>query len=60
MIRKNKNINSSCDPHKTDFGPLVPFVFLTFALGFKNFNITKLTLLSCKKVIEVAYLKIRF
>ena len=55
MIRKNKNIKASCDLRQTDFGPLVPFVFLTFALGFKNFNITKLTLLSCKKVFEVAY-----
>ena len=55
MIRKNKNIKASCDLHKTDFGPLVRFVVLTFALGFKNFNIAELTLLSCKKVIEVAY-----
>ena len=57
MIRKNKNKNASSDFGKTDFGNLVRFLFLTFALNFKK---NLVGTLYCKKVNEVAYLKIRF
>ncbi len=60
MIRKNKNKNASSDFGKTDFGSLVRFLFLTFALGLKKINLAELTLIGREKLIEVAYLKIRF
>ena len=60
MIRKNKNKNASSDFGKTDFGSLVLFLFLTFALGLKKINLAELTLIGREKLIEVAYLKIRF
>ena len=44
MIRKNKNINASSDVGKTEFGTLVRFVFLTFALGLKKINFAELNL----------------
>jgi len=44
MIRKNKNKNASSDFGKTDFGTLVRFLFLTFALGLKKINFAELNL----------------
>ena len=44
MIRKNKNINASSDVGKTEFGTLVRFVFITFALGLKKINFAELNL----------------
>tara|TARA_R100001594_G_C3967736_1_gene247050 strand:- start:652 stop:816 length:165 start_codon:yes stop_codon:yes gene_type:complete len=50
MIRKNKNKNASSDFGKTDFGPLVRFLFLTFALGLKKINFAELTFIGRKKI----------
>ena len=44
MIRKNININASSNVGKTEFGPLVLFVFITFALGLKKINFAELNL----------------